>query len=108
MEIVKSLCIVSHGQYHNLLDFQLGVKLDSILLPDICTESSEYHTGFCNSGKDLIINVHCSGESASQVGEFINDFQFFVHCSDSWFVVWFFGCWLVYNLCLFFLLIVRS
>ena len=25
--------------YHSLVDFQLGVKLDSISLPDICTES---------------------------------------------------------------------
>ena len=36
-------------------DFQLGVKLDSISLPDICTESSECHTGFCNSDIDLIM-----------------------------------------------------
>ena len=63
-------------QYHSLVDFQLGVKLDSITLPDICTKSSECYTGFCSSGSNLIINVHCSGESASQVGEFINNFQF--------------------------------
>ena len=31
---------------------------------------------FCNSGSDLIINVHGSEKSASQVGEFINNFQF--------------------------------
>ena len=49
----------------NLIDFQLGVKLDSIRLPYICRESSECHTGFCNSGSDLTINVHCSGESDS-------------------------------------------
>ena len=36
----------------------------------------ECHTGFCNSISDLIIHVHFSGESASQVGEFINNFQF--------------------------------
>ena len=41
-------------QYHSLVEFQLGVKLDSMSLPDICTESSECHTGFCNSGSDLI------------------------------------------------------
>ena len=59
-----------------LVDFQLGVKLDSISLPDICTESSKCNTGFCNFGNDLIINVNCSGKSASQVGEFINNFHF--------------------------------
>ena len=69
-------CIQEGWQYHSLIDFQLGVKLDSITLPDICTKSSECHTGFCNSGSDLIINVHCSGESASRVDEFINNFQF--------------------------------
>ena len=53
-----------------------GVKFDSIALSDICTVPSECHTGFCNSGSDLIINVHCSEESASQVGEFINNFRF--------------------------------
>ena len=63
-------------QYHSLVDIQLGVKLDSISLPDICTESSECHTGFCYSGINFIINVHCSREGASQVGEFINNFQF--------------------------------
>ena len=71
-------CIQERWQYHNHVDFQLGlgVKLDSISLLDIGTVSSECHTCFCNSGSDLIINVHCSEESASQVGEFINNFQF--------------------------------
>ena len=64
-------CIQDSWQYHSLVDFQLGVKLDSISLLDICTESSESHTGFCNSGSDLSINVHCSGERVSQIGEFI-------------------------------------
>ena len=32
------------------------------------------HSGFCNSGSDP--NVHFSGESAPQVGELINNFQF--------------------------------
>ena len=52
MEMVKSLCMmlvycpgltcIQEGlQYHSLVDFQLGVKLDSISLPDICTESSK-------------------------------------------------------------------
>ena len=57
-------------------NIELVVKLDTISLPDICIESSKCRTGFCNSGNDLIINVHCSGKSASQVGEFINNFQF--------------------------------
>ena len=30
--------------------------------------------GFCNSGSDLIFYVHSSGKSASQLGEFINNF----------------------------------
>ena len=100
-------CIQEDWQYHILLDFQLGVKLDSITLPNICTESSECHTGFCNSGSDLIINVHYSGKSASQVGEFINNFQFLSIHSDGWFIVRFSRSWLVYNLCLF-VLIARS
>ena len=51
MEMVKSLCMTSvhypghtcteeGWQYHSLVDFQLGVKLDSISLPDICMMSS--------------------------------------------------------------------
>ena len=74
--------------------FQLGIKLDSISLPEICTESSKSHTGFCNSGSDLIINVHHSGKSASQtqVGECINNFQFLLSIhSDSRFIVRFPG-----------------
>ena len=98
-------CIKEGWKYHSLVDVQLNVKLDSISLPDIYTESSECHTGFCNSCSDLIINVHCSGKSASQVGEFINSFQFFSIHSDGWFNVRFSRCWLVYNL---FVLIVRS
>ena len=112
MEIVKSLCmalvycpgltcIQERWQYHSLVDFQLGVKLDSISLPDICTESSECHTSLCNSGSDLIINMHSSGESASQVGELVNNFQFLPIHSDGWFIIWLSGRWLVYNLCLF-------
>ena len=64
-------------QYHSLVDFQRGVKIDSISLPDICTESSECHTD---------THVHCSGENASQVGEFINNFQFLSIHSDCWFI----------------------
>ena len=88
-------------QYHSLVDFPLGVKLDSISLPDIYTESSESHTVFCNSCSELIINVHCSGESASQVGEFINNFQFLSIYSDGCYIVRFSSCLLVYNFCLF-------
>ena len=76
-------CIQEGWQYHSLVNFQLGVKLDSISLPDICTKSSKCHTGFCNSGSDIIISVHCSGKSASQVGEFINNFQFLSIHSDG-------------------------
>ena len=73
-------CIQEGWQYHSLVDSKLGVKLDSISLPDICMESSKCHNGFCYSGSGLINNVHYSGESAYQLGEFINNFQFlFAH-----------------------------
>ena len=40
----------------------------SISLPDICTESSKKgHTGFCNSGSDLIVSGHCSGKSTPEL-----------------------------------------
>ena len=91
-------CIQEGWQYHSLVDFQLGVKLDSVSLPDICTESYKCHNGFCNSGSDLIINGHCSGKSASQVGEFINNFQFLSIHSDGWFIVQFSRCRLLYQL----------
>ena len=76
--MIKSLCMTlvccpghtctqEGWEYHILADFQLGVKLASISLPDICTVSSKCNTCFCNSVSDLIINVHCSGESAYQV-----------------------------------------
>ena len=83
-------CLQKGWQYHSLVDF-LGVRLDSISLPDICTESFECHTGFCNSDSDLIINVHCAGECASQVDQFINNFQFLSIHSDSWLIVQFPG-----------------
>ena len=87
--MVKSLCMtLVYCPSLSLVEFQLGVKLDSISLPDICTESSESHTGFCNSGSDLIINVRSSIESFSQVGEFINNFKFLSIHNDGWFIVW--------------------
>ena len=39
-------CIQEGWQYHILVDFQLGVKLDSVSLPDICTESLKSDTVF--------------------------------------------------------------
>ena len=36
-------CIQEGWQYHGLVDFQLCVKLDSISLPDICTEINSIH-----------------------------------------------------------------
>ena len=39
-------CIQEGWQYHSLVDFQLGVSLDSISLPDIGTESSEATLAF--------------------------------------------------------------
>ena len=49
-------------------------------------------------GSALIISVHCAGESASQVGKFINNFQLLSIHSDDWFIVRFSMCWLMYNL----------
>ena len=92
----------------SITDIQLGVKLDSITLPDICTESSECHTGFCNFGSDLIINVHCSGKSDSQVGEFINNFQFLSIYSAGWLIVRFFQVLVGVQPLFFFVLVVRS
>ena len=88
-------CLQEVWQYHSLVDFQLGVKLDSISLPDICTESSECHIGFCDSGSDIFINVLCFGKSFSQVDAFINKFQFLSIHSDGWFIVRFSRYWLV-------------
>ena len=59
-------------QYHSLVDFQLSVKSDSIPLPDISAKSARCHTGFHSSDNTLIINVHCSEETASQIREFID------------------------------------
>ena len=84
-------CIQEGWQYHSLVDFQLYVKLESISLPDICTESSE-------SGIDLVINVPCPGECAFQVGDFINNFQFLSIYSDGWFIVRFSRCWLYFSI----------
>ena len=75
-------------QHHSPADPQLGVKLDSTSLPDICTESSECHTSPRNSGSDLIINMHRSGESASQVGELVNNPQLLPTHSDGWPTTW--------------------
>ena len=80
-------------------------SLDSISLPDICSASSECHTSFCHSSSDLIIIVHCSGASACQEGEFINNFQFSSIHSDGWFILRFSMCYLVYNLCIFVLIV---
>ena len=70
-------CIQEDWQYHRIVDFQLDVKLVSISLPDICTESSQCHNGFCNFEIDLIFNMFSAGERASKESEFINNFQFY-------------------------------
>ena len=69
-------CIYESWQYHSLVDFQLSIKSDSIPFPDICAKSAKCYTGFRSSGCNLIINVHCSGESVSKIGEFIDNLQF--------------------------------
>ena len=52
---------------------QLSIKSDSISFPDICAKSAKCYGGLPSSGCNLIINVHCSGESATKIGEFINN-----------------------------------
>ena len=51
-----------------LVYFELITKSGSFPLTDICTKSPKNHTGFCSSDSNLIINVHYSGNSASQIG----------------------------------------
>ena len=81
------------SQYKRLVDFELGAKFDSYMHADIRTDSSKYHTGFSSSGSDVIISMHCCGNSASQVGEFI---QTSIHSDVRLSVYWF-----VYSICLF-------
>ena len=88
-------------QYNSLVDFQLSIKSDSISFPDICAKSVECYAGLHSSGCDLIINVHCSGESASKIDEFINNLKFLSIHSDGWFAVWLSRYWLVYYLSVF-------
>ena len=51
---------------YSLVDFQLSVNSDSIPLPDILAKSAKCYNGFRSSSSNLIINVHCCGESASK------------------------------------------
>ena len=74
MKNVKSIGILSTSYMHTRglaapqpCRLSASVKSDSIPLPDICT-------GFGSSGSNLIINLHCSGKSASQIGESIRNF----------------------------------
>ena len=69
-------CILEGWQYNSLVDFQLSIKSDTISFPDICAKCAECYAGLRSSGCNLIINVHCSGESASKIGEFINNLKF--------------------------------
>ena len=63
-----------------LVDFQLSIKSDSISFPDICAKSAKCYAGLRSSGCNLIIIVHCSGERASKIGEFIyQQLEVFVH-----------------------------
>ena len=63
-------------QQNSLVDFQLSIKSVSISFPDICARSAKCYARLRNSGCNFIINVHCSGESASNIGEFINNLKF--------------------------------
>ena len=67
--------------------FQLSVKSDSIPLSDICVKSAKCHTGFRSSDSNLIINVHCSGESASQTANISATCSFLTIHSDGAFHV---------------------
>ena len=55
------------------VEFKLSIKSDSISFPDICSKSAKCYTGLRSSVCNLIINVHCSGESDSKIAEFINN-----------------------------------
>ena len=92
---------VSHAYKNGLVDFQLSIKSDSISFPDIYAKSAECYAGLRSSGCSRIINVHCSGESASKIGEFINNLKFLSIHSDVWFAVRLSRCWLVYYVSLF-------
>ena len=63
-------------QYNSTVDFQLSIKSDFISFPDICAKSAKFYAGLRSSGCNLIINVHCSGESASKIGEVVWDRSF--------------------------------
>ena len=76
-------CILEGWQYNSLVDSQLSIKSDSISFPDICAKAAECYAGLRSSGCNLIINVHCSGESASEIGEFINNLKFLSIHSDG-------------------------
>ena len=77
VEMIEPLCmplVYKRFQIGSTTAFYAFSMVSSFI--DIYTESTKSHTGFCNSDSDRIINVHCPGESASQVGEFINNFGF--------------------------------
>ena len=76
-------CIKEGWQYNSLVDFQLSIKSDSISFPDIGVKSGECYAGLRSSGCNHIINVHCSAESASKIGEFINNLKFLSIHSDG-------------------------
>ena len=97
-------CIYEGWQYYSLVDFHLSIKSDSISFPDFCAKSAKCYAGLRSSGCNLIINVHCSGESASQIGEFIHNLKFLSIHSDDWFAILLSRCWLVYHLSLFVLI----
>ena len=84
----------------NIYKKEVG-KSDSISFPDICAKSAKCYAGLRSSGCNLIINVHCSGEKASKIGEFINNLKFLSIHSDGLFAARHSRCWLVYYLSLF-------
>ena len=49
----------------------------------ISAKSAKCHTGLSSSGSNLIIDAHCSGKSASLIGEFIDNLQFLSINSDG-------------------------
>ena len=66
-------CIQEGWQYHSLVNVQLSIKTDPIPFPYISPKSAKCYTGFRSSDCNFIINLHYSGESASKIGEFINN-----------------------------------
>ncbi len=77
-----------------------AVLADSSSVPCFLPESSKCRVGFGKSVIDFHVNVGFSGEGASNVGERIGSFQWFVINKDVWLVIHISWCKLVHDVCL--------